>query len=114
DETYTLRPPSDCPEFLEHGADPVDLGYYTWQRLTRPDIDFRRLKAAIDSLEFERVNKAVPIYNPSNLHTLPTKLVVIKKHSGILSNLVKDLKLLRTSLVDLPTLIIDDESDQAG
>ena len=31
-----------------------------------------------------------------------------------MANLVKDLKLIRTRLIDLPTLIIDDESDQAG
>jgi hypothetical protein len=114
DETYTLRPPPDWAEFLEHGTDPVELGHYTWQRLTRPDIDFRRLKQAIDNLEFEKVNKAAAIYDPSNLHSLPVKLLVVKKHSGILKNLVKDLNLLRTSLADIPTLVIDDESDQAG
>lgn len=114
DETYSLRPPSDWPEFLEHGADPVDLGHYTWQRLTRPDIDFKRLRAAIDNLEFEKLNKAAALYDPSNLHMLPVKLLVVKKHSGILANLVKDLKLIRTRLTDLPTLFIDDESDQAG
>jgi hypothetical protein len=114
DETYTLRAPSDWAEFLEHGADPLQLGHFTWQRLTRPDIDFKRLKAAIDNLEFEKSNKATPIYSPENLHRLPAKLLVIKKHSGILNNLVKDLKLIRTRLTDLPTLIIDDESDQAG
>jgi hypothetical protein len=114
DEGYTLRPPSDWSEFLEHGSDPLELGHFTWQRLTRPDIDFKRLKAAIDNLEFEKRNKASPIYAPENLHGLPAKLLVIKKHSGILNNLVKDLQLIRTRLTDLPTLIIDDESDQAG
>lgn len=114
DETYTKQPPSDWDEFLEHGADPVELGHYAWQRLTRPDIDLRRLKAAIDSLEFERKNKAAPLYDPSNLHMLPVKLLVIKKHAGILSGLIKDLALLRTALKELPVLIIDDESDQAG
>ena len=114
DESYTSHPPPDWPDFLEHGADPLELGHFTWQRLTRPDIDFRRLKAAIDNLEFEKIHKTSPIYAPNNLHALPAKLLVIKKHSGILANLVKDLKLIRTKLTDLPTLIIDDESDQAG
>jgi hypothetical protein len=114
DEIYTLQQPPDWVEFLEHGTDPLELGHYTWQRLTRPKIDFQRLKAAIDNLEFERSNKALPIYDPSNLQALPVKLLVVKKHSGILANLVKDLKLVRTRITDLPTLIIDDESDQAG
>lgn len=114
DEAYVQRPPPDWSEFLEHGVDPTELGCYTWQRLTRPDIDFKRLKAAIDNLEFERTDRAAPIYDPRNLHALPVKLLVIKKHGGILHSLVKDLKLLRTRLTDLPALIIDDESDQAG
>jgi hypothetical protein len=114
DEAYMAHPPPDWSEFLERGADPVQLGHFTWQRLTRPDIDFKRLKAAIDNLEFEKSNKAAPLYSPENLHTLPVKLLVVKKHSGILANLVKDLKLIRTRLTDLPTLIVDDESDQAG
>jgi hypothetical protein len=114
DESYMQQPPADWDEFLEHGADPVQLGHYTWQRLTRPDLDFRNLKAAIDSLEFEKTNKAAPLYDPSNLHVLPAKLLVVKKHSGILSNLANNFKLLRMPLAQLPTLIIDDESDQAG
>jgi hypothetical protein len=114
DEAYTDRPPPDWAEFLEHGGDPAELGQYTWQRLTRPDIDFRRLRSAIDNLEFEKRNPAAPIFDVSNLHSLPVKLLVVKKHSGILHNLVKDLRLIRTKLTDLPTVIIDDESDQAG
>jgi hypothetical protein len=113
DDTYAVHPP-DWTEFLEHGADPVDLGHYTWQRLTRPDGDFKGLKSAIDVLEFPRPNKSLPIYHPTNLHVLPVKLLVIKKNSGILEKLVKDLTNIRTRLNDLPTLVIDDESDQAG
>lgn len=114
DEDYILSPPPDWDEFLEHGTDPLELGHFSWQRLTRPDIDFKRLKSAIDNLEFEKKNKSAPIYDPTNLHVMPVKLLIVKKHSTILANLVKDLKLLRTKLADLPTLIIDDESDQAG
>jgi hypothetical protein len=114
DESYCQHPPADWDQFLEHGAQPVDLGYYTWQRLTRPDIDFRRLKAAIDTLEFEKRDRGKPLYHPINLHALPAKLLIVKKHSGILASLVKDLKIIRTRIQDLPTLIIDDESDQAG
>jgi hypothetical protein len=114
DETYTAHPPADWSDFLEHGQDPVEAGHYTWQRLTRPDIDFKSLKAAIDNLEFERRDRSQPIYAPANLHALPVKLLVVKKHSGILKNLVSDLNKLRTRLAELPALVIDDESDQAG
>ncbi len=114
DESYTLNPPADWADFLEHGTDPVMRAGYAWQRLTRPDIDFRRLRAAIDSLEFEKPNKAAALFDPVNLHALPVKLLVVKKHSGILRNLVRDLLQIRTKLTDLPAIIIDDESDQAG
>jgi hypothetical protein len=114
DDNYVISPPPDWDEFIDHGGSPSDLGCFTWQRLTRPDIDFRRLRAAIDNLEFEKVHKGAPLNHPSNLHTLPVKLLVIKKHSRIIENLVKDLSLISTKLADLPTLIIDDESDQAG
>lgn len=114
DESYKNPPPRDWDEFLEHGFDPTQRGHYRWQRLTRPDIDFKSLKSAIDNLEFERREKGLPLYHPDNLHALPVKLLVVKKHSGILKKLVKDLNLLSTKLTDLPALIIDDESDQAG
>jgi hypothetical protein len=114
DEGYSEAPPADWDEFLEHGANPDELGHFTWQRLTRLYVDFKRMKQAIDMLEYDRVNKAAPLYDPTNLHPLPVKLLVIKKHPGILKNLAKDLKNLRTKLEHLPVLIIDDESDQAG
>lgn len=114
DESYQERRPRDWNEFLEHGFDPIQRGQYGWQRLTRPDIDFKSLKSAIDNLEFERREKGLPLYHPANLHALPAKLLVVKKNRGILKKLVKDLKLLRTKLADLPALVIDDESDQAG
>lgn len=114
DEAYRDPLPADWDEFLKHGFDPIERGHYKWERLTRPDIDFKRLKQAIDNLEFEKRDKSLSLFHPTNLHSLPVKLLVIKKHSGILANLVKDLKLLGTKLAQLPTLIIDDESDQAG
>jgi len=114
DESYQDSLPRDWDEFLEHGFDPTQRGFYGWQRLTRPDIDFKSLKSAIDNLEFERRERGLPLYHPSNLHALPAKLLVVKKNRTILKRLVKDLKLLRTKLTDLPALIIDDESDQAG
>lgn len=114
DDTYQTRHPADWDEFLEHGAHPEDLGHYTWRRLTRPDIDYRRLKAAIDDLEFEMRHRPLPLYDPKNLHHLPVKLLVVKKNSHVLGKLAKDLESLRTKLAEIPALVIDDESDQAG
>jgi len=114
DESYHDPHPADWEDFLEHGFDPTDRGHYNWERLTRPDIDYRRLKQAIDNLEFQKRDRSRPLYDWVNLGSLPVKLLVIKKNSSILENLVRDLKLLAVKLGQLPTLIIDDESDQAG
>jgi len=114
DESYQTIRPADWDEFLEHGAYPGDTGHYVWQRLTRPDIDFKGLKAAIDSLEYDKRKKNLPLYHPENLHHLPVKLLVIKKNSHVLRKLASDLGKLRTQLAEIPALIIDDESDQAG
>jgi hypothetical protein len=114
DEAYIDNRPDDWDEFLDHGFHPSERGIFTWQRLTRPDIDYRRLRQAIDSLRFERRDATKPLYDPANLHALPVKLLVIKKHSAILKHLIKDLRLVQDQLAELPVLIIDDESDQAG
>jgi hypothetical protein len=116
DPKYQDPHPADWAEFLEHGFNPPEQGHYRWERLTRPEIDFTSLNSAIERLNFERRDPTKPLYHPVNLHSLPAKLLVVKKHSGILSKLLKDIRLLRaeTHFKDLPTLIIDDESDQAG
>jgi hypothetical protein len=114
DEAYTEHKPSDWDEFLEHGQDPAALDHFVWQRLTRPDIDYKRLKAAIDNLAFEKRRKDLPLYHEENLKHLPVKLLIVKKHSEILKNLTKDLALVDAHLTELPALIIDDESDQAS
>ena len=114
DDTYQNQRPADWDEFLEHGVYPADLGHYTWQRLTRPDIDFKGLKAAIDGLEFEKRHKHLPLHHPDNLHHLPVKLLVVKKNSVVLRKLAGDLGKLKTRLMEIPALVIDDESDQAG
>jgi len=114
DETYQTTPPEDWDEFLEHGFNPKDRGHFTWQRLTRPDIDFQRLGAAISVLEFERPDRARPLFDPVNLHSCPVKLLVVKKNSAILKKLISNLRTIETRLSEVPALVIDDESDQAS
>jgi hypothetical protein len=114
DATYQETRPNDWDEFLEHGFNPVEQGHPRWVRITLPDYDYKRLKAAIEVLEYPRRDPAKPLFDPVNLKGLPVKLLVIKKNSTILAKLVQDFKLLATRISDLPALIIDDESDQAG
>ncbi|HWA09481.1 MAG TPA: Z1 domain-containing protein [Chthoniobacteraceae bacterium] len=114
DEGYTDSPPEDWSEFISHGGDPVDRGHFGWARITRTDRDYRRLGTSLDALELERIDKSKPVYDPVNLRRSKVKLLVIKKHGGIINKLCDDLKKIKTSRNDIPTLVIDDESDQAG
>ncbi len=115
DEDYIEQKPGDWQEFLEHEHKPSERGFFDWRRLTSREYDYRSLKAGIDSLEFDRIKQDRPLYHPDNLHRLPARLIVIKKHTTIINKLIKDLKRLKnTEIADLPTLIIDDESDQAS
>ena len=49
-----------------------------------------------------------------NLHGTDIRLAVVKKNSSVLKKIVKDLKAIRANLGEIPTLIIDDEADQAS
>ena len=102
--------------FVRHGGMPSALGSFDWVRLTGERWDYRRLKAGIESLEFSRQDTAQPFYAPDNLRRAPAKIMVVKKHSGRINNVTKDLRRIhgRTNLADVPALIIDDESDQAS
>lgn len=55
--------------------------------------------------------------HPDNLRLSATKLIVVKKNPGRLEKLCNDLeglKELRNKLENVPTLVVDDESDQAS
>ncbi|MEI6566854.1 MAG: Z1 domain-containing protein [Verrucomicrobiota bacterium] len=114
DENYSGSPPEDWSEFISHGGDPVDRGHFGWARITRTDRDYRRLRTSLDALEIERTDKSKPVYDPVNLRHAKVKLLVIKKHGGIINKLCDDLTKIRTSRNEIPALVIDDESDQAG
>lgn len=105
---------SDWEAFVEHGALPSAQGSFDWQRLTGAQADYASLARGLDALEFERVNKKLPFYARENLAAAKARLVVIKKHPTVMKRLITDLRKLRSKLADVPTLIIDDESDQAS
>jgi hypothetical protein len=104
----------EIEEFLSHGGRPSDKGAFDWQRMTGPEYEYKSLHRGIDSLEFERFDPSRPLYDPINLHRSKSRLIVVKKQKVVLDRLIRDFRQLRTKLNDIPTLVIDDESDQAS
>jgi hypothetical protein len=108
---------SDWPRFLSHGQRPSQLGAFDWTRLTGRSRDYRTLSGgAIESMRFTRSDPGVPFNHPDNLYRAPAKLLVVKKQAIVLSKLARDLARINAdgALVNVPALVIDDESDQAS
>ncbi|WP_406727399.1 Z1 domain-containing protein [Streptomyces sp. GD-15H] len=102
------------PEFVQHGGRPSTLGAFDIERLTTLDNDYESLAQGIRALEFEKRVPTRPLHDPANLHHTAARILVVKKNKAVLTKLVKDLKQIHGILGELPTLIIDDESDQAS
>lgn len=103
--------------FVSHGGRPSDIGAFDWERLTNLDDDYKTLKRKLSLLEFRPNDRAKPFNDPDNLRRAPARLVVIKKTPSRLRQLCQDLediKGLKNKLEHVPTLVIDDESDQAS
>jgi hypothetical protein len=100
--------------FISHGARPSEIGRPDIHRMTTRQFDYRRLQQGLPALEFERRDRTKPLWHPENLFTSDARLIIVKKNSSVLNNLVKDLKNNADKLDDIPALIIDDESDQAS
>ncbi|MGO3152810.1 MAG: Z1 domain-containing protein [Galactobacter sp.] len=102
-------------KFLEtrQPLDEIDVPWIT--RLTNSK-DYKSLMAGLDGLDFQNTlpNPRKPLYDPENINRVPVRLAVMKKNSTVLKKLAADLNRVRTKLEDLPTLIIDDEADQAS
>ncbi|MER5468832.1 Z1 domain-containing protein [Streptomyces sp. NPDC002685] len=101
-------------KFVSFGARPSLLGAFDIERLTSRDRDYMSLERGISALEFEKPDRARPLYDPANLHAARARVMVVKKNKSVLEKLVKDLKKMGPILGEIPTLIIDDESDQAS
>lgn len=106
-------------KFLRHGVpihtiDNIPLIH----RLSTFEGDYRRLRQGLSTLDFragrELVDRSRPLYDPINLFQSDVRLAVVKKNSTVLARLVDDLKEIRADLGEIPTLIIDDEADQAS
>lgn len=113
-ETVEYYGDPDLGDFVRHDELPSVLGFPDIYRLTTHAGDYRSLKQGISSLDFERIDPALPLNAAVNLHRVPARLAVVKKNKSVLTKLVKDLKRITAKLADIPVLIIDDESDQAS
>jgi hypothetical protein len=111
---YADDPAWSQGRFVTFGALPSALGAFDIVRLTTRDDDYKSLLQGITALEFEKREPALPLYDPQNLHRSSARLMVVKKNKTVLGRLVKDLKKIKTPLAEIPVLIIDDESDEAG
>ena len=107
---------TDLENFIDHRGQPSECGAFDWYRLTGSGKDYQRLLYGIDALRFRKQDKNKPFNHPSNLHGESARLLIVKKTPAVLKKFADDLaKIKKTqSLAEIPTLIIDDESDQAS
>jgi hypothetical protein len=100
--------------FISFGFRPSSRDIPDIIRLTGGGNDYRKLGHGIVALEMQKRDKLKPLYDPYNLFPCGARLAVVKKNAAVLKRLVDDLKKVRKQLGEIPTLIIDDESDQAS
>lgn len=94
---------NDWDDFIEHTPKPGHKPGPKIERMTTRFFDFSR-------------GRGVSVFTDDWVKTgTSVRIVVIKKQTNRLSNLVKELQRLSKSALDaLPVLVIDDESDQAS
>jgi hypothetical protein len=108
-------PPVDWNDFVSHGGRPSQMGTgFDCNRLTGLADDYEGLDGGLGALDFAPMNPALPFNHGDNLHRAPFRIIVIKKLPRNLKALNDDLTRIRENLMNVPALIIDDESDQAG
>jgi hypothetical protein len=100
--------------FLRHNVEPADVGFPAIDRLTTYKGDYKSLQQGIAALDFPKHDRTLPFYRPENLLHSDARVAVVKKNATVLRKLVTDLRRIKTRLGEIPTLIVDDESDQAS
>ena len=104
--------------FVSYGAGFTDAGVPSIRRLTGAKEDYKLLRAGLDALDpragHELNDPARPMWHPDNIHRTDVRIAVVKKNKAVLSKLVKDLRRIKAPTAEIPTLIIDDEADQAS
>lgn len=89
------------------------------RRLSTRKFDYKKLRNLLPLLDFrgdshELKEKSRPLYDDVNLFGADVRIAVVKKNSTVLKRLVEDLGSVHTKLGEIPTLIVDDEADQAS
>jgi hypothetical protein len=105
---------NDLEGFIDHGEFPADTGGFNWHRLTNIEGDYKRLRQGIQSLEFRKHDKTKPFNDRENLSREDARILIVKKVPSVLIKVAADLDAIKSRLADIPTLVIDDESDQAS
>lgn len=106
-------------KFLRHGVSIVDQeDVPSIKRLTTSSGDYKLLKAGLDTLDFRRAgelaDRTKPLYDSVNLFGADVRIAIVKKNKSVLEKLLRDLQDVHADLREIPTLIIDDEADQAS
>ncbi|CAM00884.1 Z1 domain-containing protein [Saccharopolyspora erythraea NRRL 2338] len=103
-------------KFLSHGVQPNDMDRPAIHRLTTYAGDYKSLKQGIEALNFPKADRRKRFFELENLLPADTKVAIVKKNGTVLRKLASDLHRIKkkTNLGEIPTLIVDDESDQAS
>lgn len=104
--------------FVSYGPGFTSAGVPAIRRLTGAKYDYKKLQNGIDALDpragYELADPARPMWHPDNIHRTDVRIAVVKKNKTVLSKLVNDLRRIKARTAEIPTLIIDDEADQAS
>ncbi|MDY6808084.1 MAG: Z1 domain-containing protein [Actinomycetota bacterium] len=102
-------------KFLTHVVDPNQTNEApAVRRLTGVVDDYKALAKGIGALHYEYTDHNLPLWDSANLYASNVRVAVVKKNSTVLKKLVADVQKIPTALDQIPTLIIDDEADQAS
>lgn len=103
--------------FIKHGDQQGNTGFPKIRRLTTSVNDYQGSRAGANAITVQRPHQDKEVHDPENLQNMGCMVAVVKKNAAVLAKLNADLKRAASSggvISDLPTLVIDDESDQAS
>lgn len=115
DPRFDYATDEDWPEkFMRLGARPEAADRPNLIRYTRKGEDYQGLFGAAEQLRPVKQRPDLPFHARENLQRVPAGVFVVKKNKHVLDKLAADLAQVGSALLDIPALIIDDESDQAS